>query len=230
MLIFQVKTKRFKKDSVLSKHRKWLVDLQATKDRLEIEYLEEMKRKEDTTAKFQEQAKKNRISIVSKAYQSVEEQNLSEDKPETEISDSKVTEILQQARQQSLYTPNILSDEPKTSIKSVKYQSKPAWALSAKAADEKHENDEMNDEDDLLLFANNLNYDKYINDIEIQSMVEQIKNRIKLLETELLMEEKKELYDTKESASRREMLAMMVCMFVGSFDCVNSGLFTKGIK
>lgn len=39
------------KNSVLAKHKKWLSDLQKTKDRLEVEYLEEAKRKEESQQK-----------------------------------------------------------------------------------------------------------------------------------------------------------------------------------
>jgi hypothetical protein len=43
--------KRPNKDSVLAKHKKWLSDLQKTKDRLEAEYLEEARKKEEAQAK-----------------------------------------------------------------------------------------------------------------------------------------------------------------------------------
>jgi hypothetical protein len=43
--------RRPKKDSVLSKHKKWLADLQKTKERLEIEYIDEIKKKEESQAK-----------------------------------------------------------------------------------------------------------------------------------------------------------------------------------
>jgi hypothetical protein len=39
--------KRPKKDSVLVKHKKWLSDLQKTKERLEEQYLEDMRKKEE---------------------------------------------------------------------------------------------------------------------------------------------------------------------------------------
>jgi hypothetical protein len=39
--------KRPKKDSVLVKHKKWLSDLQKTKDRLEEQYLEDLRKKDD---------------------------------------------------------------------------------------------------------------------------------------------------------------------------------------
>jgi hypothetical protein len=40
--------RRPKKDSVLVKHKKWLSDLQKTKEELEGRYLEEIKKKEDS--------------------------------------------------------------------------------------------------------------------------------------------------------------------------------------
>lgn len=43
--------KRPNKDSVLAKHKKWLSELQKTKDRLEEQYLEETKKKEEAQQK-----------------------------------------------------------------------------------------------------------------------------------------------------------------------------------
>ncbi len=45
------KVKRPKKESALTKHRKWLADLQKTKDRLEMEYVTEMQSKQETSEK-----------------------------------------------------------------------------------------------------------------------------------------------------------------------------------
>ena len=43
--------KRPNKDSVLVKHKKWLADLQKTKERLAENYLEETRRKEEEQLK-----------------------------------------------------------------------------------------------------------------------------------------------------------------------------------
>jgi hypothetical protein len=43
--------KRPNKDSVLAKHKKWLHELQKTKDRLEEQYLDEAKKKEEAQQK-----------------------------------------------------------------------------------------------------------------------------------------------------------------------------------
>jgi hypothetical protein len=43
--------KRPKKDSVLVKHKKWLSDLQKTKERLEEQYLDDLQKKEDSKQK-----------------------------------------------------------------------------------------------------------------------------------------------------------------------------------
>lgn len=43
--------KRPKKDSVLVKHKKWLLELQRTKYRLEEQYIEEAKQKEEAQRK-----------------------------------------------------------------------------------------------------------------------------------------------------------------------------------
>lgn len=42
----KAKLRRPKKETVLTKHKKWLHDLQKEKDRLEIKYMEDLKKKE----------------------------------------------------------------------------------------------------------------------------------------------------------------------------------------
>eukprot|EP00605_Chrysophyceae_sp_TOSAG23-4_P002515 GSChrysophyteH1.ASY1.ANO1.2778.1 assembled CDS len=57
----QKKVKRPKKETVLTKHRRWLADLQKTKDKLELQYIEEMKAKEAAREAFQKQEKQMRL-------------------------------------------------------------------------------------------------------------------------------------------------------------------------
>ena len=51
------KVKRPKKETVLTKHRRWLAELQKTKDKLEAKYVDDMVKKEERREKFQSQRK-----------------------------------------------------------------------------------------------------------------------------------------------------------------------------
>jgi len=61
-------------------------------------------------------------------------------------------------------------------------QAKPAWAMTEKAADNQFEDLLMSEEDDLLDFAKGLDFDKYMGDIEVQTVMERLRKRIADLE------------------------------------------------
>ena len=58
-----VAVKRTKKETALTRHRKWLRDLQNTKDELERGYVLEMQAKEETKKRFMERESKMRAVI-----------------------------------------------------------------------------------------------------------------------------------------------------------------------
>ena len=91
--------------------------------------------------------------------------------------------------------------------------SRPAWALTEKAADDVTEAKELDDPEGLLEFAQGLDFDKYIGDLEVQSMMARLKQRIADMEREMLQDDKREI-DAEERAARREMLALMVNIFL----------------
>jgi hypothetical protein len=71
------------------------------------------------------------------------------------------------------------------------------------ASDEK----EMEDEDDLISFAKNLDYDKYIDDLEVQTMMERVKARISQLERETSADEMREIEAEERAVMRMAMEA-----------------------
>lgn len=89
--------------------------------------------------------------------------------------------------------------------------SKPAWAMTEEKAQEKgsSDDDEFEDIDGLLDFAQNLDYEKYVNDVEVQSMMERLRRKIKELEKEVAQDDAREM-DAEERAKKRHMLSMMV--------------------
>ncbi len=102
--------KRPKKDSVLIKHKKWLADLQKTKERLEQEYLEEARRKEEEKIRFQEHEKKMRDlqrTIMNQGSDSKDDVSNYPSVPETKA----------QSKEESKSTKFALS-------------AKPAWAVT----------------------------------------------------------------------------------------------------
>lgn len=70
---------------------------------------------------------------------------------------------------------------------------RPMWALTEHQAEEALERAEKDDADDLLDFANGLNFDKYINDSEVSALIESVRSRITELEADQDADTKSEL-------------------------------------
>lgn len=69
---------------------------------------------------------------------------------------------------------------------------KPAWALTEDKAESATDEKMFEDEDDLLNFASGLDFEKYIDDLEVHTMMERVKKRITELEREVSEEQKRE--------------------------------------
>jgi len=192
----KMKLRRPKKETVLTKHKKWLADLQKTKDNLETQYMEEIMKKEEEKQKFQEQEarmRKTAIDILhaadSKAdniysYNSNNDSklNLIESKDNIDVPESKSSP---DNEKKSIILPKI-------NMKSS--SSKPAWALTESTAEIVSEEKLRGDEDELLDFAKSLtDVDKYLQDIEVKQMMERLRARIAALEHEVSAEDQKEI-------------------------------------
>jgi len=174
-LFEKTRIKRPKKETALTKHRKWLVELQSTKDRLETQYVEDNQRKVEELHKFTEREQKMRQLARESHHGSDDKQSENHKEPE-----SKSPEV-----------------KKKVGVK----MPRPAWALSKDAADEKAE-EKLNDEDEELLeFAKGLDFDKYIDDLEVQTMIDRVQQRVSELEREVVDEKQREA----EHGLRQEM-------------------------
>lgn len=166
----------------MTKHRKWLAELQATKDRLEEEFLNELDQKQQAKEKFRKQEKALRDSSRNILHGA-------------------------DAKDEASKSPD---SKPKKSKK------KPAWAKPEKKDETEDELAELvggmeNDEElgDLLDFAQNLDYEKYMNDMEIKTMMAQVKKRISDLENNINQDEKRS-NDMEVERARREIMALKV--------------------
>lgn len=197
-----------KKDSVLSKHKKWLQDLQKTKERLEAEYLEEQQRKEESLKRFQEGERKLREAALSSIR--AEQKNEGGIAPETD--DDRVKATLENARREAAEQGSSIAPSKGAGGKGgagAKGNARPVWAMSEKQTEEKglENGDELDqDELDLLNFANSIDFDKVINDIEVQTMLEKLQQRVLDLEKDILVDEQRA---TDAKSSKREMLALL---------------------
>lgn len=76
----------------------------------------------------------------------------------------------------------------KSSNKSKVKLPRPAWSLTESAAGELEDELELEDPDDLIEFAKGLDFEKYIDDLEVQTMIDRVKKRIAELERDSTVE------------------------------------------
>lgn len=188
----------------MSKHKKWLSDLQKTKDALEQNYLEEMKRKEEEKAKFREQEKKNRELAIA----------LLQSAAASESKDAKDIDSVPETR--SLPDIDSSADAKKPANTTNNKSNRPAWALSEKQTDEgkksEKDSDDVDfggDEENLLNFAKNLDYEKYIDDVEVRTVMEKLRKRIVEYERDIASDEKRDEEAEGRRAARQEMIDLL---------------------
>ncbi len=191
--------KRRKKDNVLNKHRKWLAELQKTKERLEIDYLREMEEKEQKKFEFQEHERRMREAACSIIRDAKSTTWRSEPETSAQAKTDGHSEQDQQQKQQGA--------DNKSQAKAVSNQ-RPAWAMSEAEVEERQEEKLVAEEDDLLEFTKGLDFDKYIGDLEVKTVMDRLRKRIGDLEHEVALEEYRTAEGEQRAAKREQLRGM----------------------
>jgi hypothetical protein len=157
---------RSKKHTALSRHKKWLSDLQKTKDELESQMVDDQEAKEDRHARFMERERKMRAAVRGI--------DAGDDAKYSDYGDDGGNNAPQKA-------------EGKKAAK------KPMWAMTEEKADVQADFDDEEEAEELLDFASGLDFDKFIDDMEVRAMMEQVKSRVDDLESAIAEEETAEL-------------------------------------
>lgn len=160
---------RSKKHTALSRHKKWLNDLQKTKDLLEHEMIAEEEAKEEKKQKFMERERKMRAAV--RGVDPDDKQSVSS------YAGSKNGDDYDYEREM---------DNDKAAPKNNK---KPMWAMTEDKAAKAVEEQEEEEAEELLDFAAGLDFDKFIDDMEVRAMMEQVKGRVDELESAIADEE-----------------------------------------
>jgi len=151
-----------KVNPVLQRHRLWLNDFKEKMREKRIH--DEMKEIHDKE-RF-ERIRENASNQRGITNESVEGGHVENNSPAKGPS---------QANQQEQSSPQAhVEKAAKPAIKKKENNLKPKWALTEKQV----KDEEEQDVDDLLEFTNNLDYDKYIDDLEVKHMITALKNRI----------------------------------------------------
>eukprot|EP00956_Cyclotella_meneghiniana_P001599 scaffold1796_cov60-Cyclotella_meneghiniana.AAC.9 len=167
-----------KKDSVLVKHLAWLRELQENKTRLQ----EEKKLEEERKLERRRLLKENRHSNTKKLVWLVSQANGTSSLGEATSS------------------PSPKTDEARSKVE------RPAWCRPEATQSEAEEH--ADDENALLDYIDQLNFDQYNEDLELQTLIGQVKDRIKSLEKDKRKDEKmlKACTDSENAAIRSDLV------------------------
>jgi hypothetical protein len=154
-----------KNDSALRRHKQWLKQMQAQREEKIRNREEEVKRKEEIKREFTAKQAKKRARAVD---------------------DLKETDDCKDHR-----NDNVDHYVEKSAPISEDKRCRPVWALTEMEAQATHENKEQQEEKDLLDFVEKLDCDSFCEDLELKVLINQVKDRIRILEKEKNKDESK---------------------------------------
>ncbi|KAG5175572.1 hypothetical protein JKP88DRAFT_337645 [Tribonema minus] len=181
----RVVCKKVRKDNALARHRRWLADLQRTKDALEKQYIEELEQKEEAARKFSERESRMRRMYIATGSVYPDRHHEPHAPADVAGSDDEREHIYDEDKaQQQSHGSSPEADDHREDRKHKSASARPKWALTeakAAAVDQEAEDAEV---EELLAFTKSLDFDKYLRDAEVQAMIDQVKRRIQELERE----------------------------------------------
>ncbi|DAZ95172.1 TPA: hypothetical protein N0F65_012426 [Lagenidium giganteum] len=153
--------KRDKKNTALSKHKKWLHELQKERARLQELLMEDEENKRKRSERFAQREAKFRESVR-------------QNQPEADAGDE--------------------------SMRADKKLSRPMWALTKQTAEEKADMLQDAEADDLIDFANNLDIDQFMDDVEVKARVAQVEQQLAQVQSIVAYEEAEEKRADRDQA------------------------------
>lgn len=95
---------------------------------------------------------------------------------------------------------------------------KPMWAMTEDKAEKAQDEEDEEEAEQLLDFAAGLDFDKFIDDMEVRAMMEQVKGRVDELESAIAQEERVAETLCKEKAERVELTNENLGRFEEDYD------------
>ncbi|KAL3668339.1 hypothetical protein V7S43_006430 [Phytophthora oleae] len=158
--------RRDKKNTALSKHKKWLHDLQKERGRLQ-----------ETLAEDEEAAQKRKERFSQR--------------------EAKMREAVR--------SNNDGDEDAGSAVEKKRNLNRPMWALTKATADEKLDNLEDAEANDLIEFANNLDIDQFMDDVEIKARVAQVEQQLAQVQSIVDYEEAEEKRYEREQQRLEEL-------------------------
>lgn len=167
--IINVPEKKKDSNSILTRHKRYLKMLQEKKLIEKLENENEENQKKETMKKFKEQTAQQRKKIKNLKTDKQENATTANKKENPEEEKKAVAKLTKEnlARNEEQY-----SQKSKASKKADK--KKPAWAKT----EQQLKQEEEEEIDDLIEFAYDLDYEKYMEDLEVRQALALIKERV----------------------------------------------------
>lgn len=163
-----------KNNGALKRHKHWLRETQLKRQKLRQEREDAQKAKEMKLQRFKEEQARKRAEIRDSL-------NI-DDIPEVICVTQDVEDENDSCTQEKLL---------ECAVSKPLMQDKPTWAMTKEETEGVEEYLQMKEETDLLDFVDGLNFQQFSNDLELNVLMEQVKNRIHILETDTKQKESK---------------------------------------
>lgn len=186
-----------RKDNALSKHKKWLSELQKERERQELEEREDKDAKEQRVRQFREREarKRERALDVGESCSGV-------------VAGEEDTAVCPQ----QIIQP--LEGQEQRQAKRHHNGNLPAWAMTESEAETVKATSAQQEQEDLLNFVQGLDIDKFESDLELRLLMNQVKERIKTLEREKQKDEARlRVIEDCENAAEQSMEFNQVDVF-----------------
>jgi len=206
---------RAKKETALVKHKKWLKELQVTKERLEAEFVEQEEKKKEARERFMKREAKMRKMVreelvdftapadvedkfvlsaqLEKELAEAEEKGMFSAVPETDDDSKADAKLAAEAKDDEAKVEAKAEAKGSTKGKGAKGKARPMWAMTEAEAEAEVERQEDEDADELLDFVDGLDFEAYTRDTEVAALLAGVKSRIKAIEDEGAKQELEEL-------------------------------------
>lgn len=199
-----VRQNKKKKNSALSRHKKWLRQLQKAKEEFQSQASAEEVAQQERRKKFASQQAALRAEVRNTLEDAVDEADrmdlagtkFADEEEQTNFEIAREMERLNRQEDEGKVQEGKVQEMPRKAKQSTaSIRSKPAWALT------EAEQNVLEDEeaDELMDFAQNLDVDKYLDDLEVRAALESVRQRIREIDVKEDQEEnqRKELYESK---------------------------------
>ena len=186
----------------VKKHKQWLKDLQDAKRELEDKLAEEQRVKDEKRRRFKERERRMRETVRSGGAAAKEEEyddspraittaapRAAQTQPASRASprraagkddgvDVPSSPVAPVARAAEAATARLQAEAKSVAAKVGK---RPAWTLTQEGAKEQEAKEEEEEVDDLLGFVEDLNFEEFVGDLEVQTALRAVKERVSAL-------------------------------------------------